>query len=327
MDPLNVTFEDTGSLVEWCGDVIAAYCIANKLKTTFGKAQDTLGAYEKTMRTLANNLGPKQKEFTVSNLLFLQVHIRNLVFQTSDIRHARNFLIVFDCLEKAMLNAWDGNNLSSFFVANRKTCLDWLSRLRVMTAHVAFHVGEFAFALRQSLKALERTNDSFDEDLLAIAAFSMKNLDSTGDNISGLYTWASETFNKKFRWMKGLIGMAKGRREEGLESIKNNLKTTSGLCHKLLCQEILYGHFSLNDFPSYDKWMNDYKKDSTSLNNVEHNFAKSLQALCTFPTANYDQLEVSAADGPKNIEEIFLCAQHQLLRSANTKGKKNKDSR
>ena len=43
--------------ITWVGDQIANYCVNNKLKTTFGKAQETLGAYEKTMRYLANSLG------------------------------------------------------------------------------------------------------------------------------------------------------------------------------------------------------------------------------------------------------------------------------
>ena len=49
----------------------------------------------------------------------------------------------------------------------------------------------------------------------AIASLAMRNLDSTGDAISGLYAWAAENLNKKFRWMKGLVAIAKGRREEG----------------------------------------------------------------------------------------------------------------
>ena len=85
-----------------------------------------------------------------------------------------------------------------------------------MTAHVAFHVGEFAFALRQCQKALEKaTVSEQQEDLLTIATLSLRSLDTTGDAISGLYAWAAENLNKKFRWMKGLIAMAKGRREEG----------------------------------------------------------------------------------------------------------------
>ena len=93
----------------WVGDQIANYCINNKLKTTLGKAQETLGAYEKTMRLFANTLGKQE-------------------LSPEKIRQARNYLIVFERLEKAMSNAWDGNNLAAFFVANKKTCLDWLSR-------------------------------------------------------------------------------------------------------------------------------------------------------------------------------------------------------
>ena len=50
-----------------------------------------------------------------------------------------------------------------------------------MSAHLAFHVGEFAFALRQCQKALEKaTASEQQEDLLTIATLSMRNLDTTG---------------------------------------------------------------------------------------------------------------------------------------------------
>ena len=101
--------------IEWVADVIANYCIANKLKTSFGKAQETLGAFERTMRHLATNF---EKQISSEDQKF------------EKIQQARNFLVVFDSLEKAMIQAWDGTNLSAFFVANRKTCLDWLARMR-----------------------------------------------------------------------------------------------------------------------------------------------------------------------------------------------------
>ena len=101
------------SEVEYLGSLMANHCISNKLKTPLGKAQETLGAFERALRTLATNfekqLAPWKKT-------------------PEKIRQARNFLVIFDGLEKAMYQAWDGNNLSAFFVANRKTCLDWLSR-------------------------------------------------------------------------------------------------------------------------------------------------------------------------------------------------------
>lgn len=239
----------------------------------------------------------------------------------SRIRQARNFLIVFDCLEKAMLQAWDGNNLSAFFLANRKTCLDWLSRMRLMTAHLAFYVGEFALALRQCQKALEKATDQ-QEDLLVLAALAMKNLDQSGENISGLYVWASENFNKKFRWMKGLISLAKGRREEGLASIKGHLNNTSGLCQQLLCGELLHGHFSLCEKDSYIQWMEEYYKDS-QISFSDDGYVKSLEALCTFATLNSTQ-DLMPTNRPKNIQEMILSVQHELLRSATSRGKMHK---
>ena len=85
LEGMNGSFQDRECEVEWSGELIANYCIANKLKTSFGKAQETLGAYERTMRTLANNFGKQTAPL-----------------QPEKIRQARNFLVIFDCLEKAM---------------------------------------------------------------------------------------------------------------------------------------------------------------------------------------------------------------------------------
>ena len=57
----------------------------SKTDFSLGKAQETLGAYERTMRTLANNFGKQTAPL-----------------QPEKIRQARNFLVIFDCLEKAM---------------------------------------------------------------------------------------------------------------------------------------------------------------------------------------------------------------------------------
>ncbi len=253
--------------------------------------------------------------------------------------------MVFDRLEKAMIHAWDGSNLSAFFIANRKTCLDWLSRIRIMAAHLAFHAGEFAFCLRQCFKALEKGSgiqQEQQEDILALAAFSMKSLDDTGQSISGLYAWAEENLGKKFRWMKGLVAMAKGRTEDGLALIKTHLGSSNGLCHQLLTKEILRGmtfeierpqfliifffckgHFSLCEFGSYSKWMEEYK-EQTQVSSSDGFYAKSLEALCTFGTLNTREevpgfdVSLSLPDGPRNIEQIILSIQDRQLRTKGT---------
>ena len=282
--------------VQWAGEQIAAFCIANKLKTSFGKAQETLGAYERTMRSLANTFGKQMAPLP----------------QPRKIRQARNFLLVFETLEKAMYQAFDGSNISPFFVANKKTCLDWLSRMRLMTAHVAFTLGEFAFALRQSRKALQKDQNSAGvelEDLLALAAISMKNLDFGPENINGLYTWAAETHNKKFRWMKALMAFAKGKHEEGIQLIKPYLDTTRGLCHSLLSREFILGHFALCDFENYSKSIENYKKSDSVLANEF--YAKSLESLCTFDQRPlFENTEKFEA---KTIEELVLLEQNRLI--------------
>ena len=298
--------------VQWSGEQIAAFCISNKLKTSFGKAQETLSAYERTMRSLANTFGKQMAPLP----------------PPEKIRQARNFLVVFETLEKAMYQAFDGSNISAFFVANKKTCLDWLSRMRLMTAHVAFALGEFAFALRQSRKALQKDQQhAVDEDLLAIAAISMKNLDDgTGaENINGLYTWATETHNKKFRWMKGLMALAKGKHEEGIQLIKSYLEKASfnspnGICYSLLCKEIVLAHFALCDFANYSKLIEDYKKDqldasgSGSQNCFSNEFyANSLEALCTFDHVSLNKIDDTYE--AKSIEDLVLIEQNRQLLS------------
>ena len=297
--------------VQWSGEQIAAFCISNKLKTSFGKAQETLSAYERTMRSLPNPFGKQMAPLP----------------PLGKIRQARNFLVVFETLEKAMYQAFDGSNISAFFVANKKTCLDWLSRMRLMTAHVAFALGEFAFALRQSRKALQKDQQhAVDEDLLAIAAISMKNLDNgTGaENINGLYTWAAETHNKKFRWMKGLMALAKGKHEEGIQLIKAYLERASagfnsakGICYNLLCKEIVLAHFALCDFANYSKLIEDYKEQSSQLDAgglhcfSNEFYANSLEALCTF-----DHVSLSKIDDTyeaKTIEDLVLIEQNRQL--------------
>ena len=64
-----------------------------------------------------------------------------------------------------MANAWDGSAyywanpsggkpIISFFTANKRTCLDWLSRLRVTVVQLAYYVGEYGFAARNAFIAL-----------------------------------------------------------------------------------------------------------------------------------------------------------------------------
>lgn len=303
LETLGISHETTVDEMHCIGRQLAFFCINNKLKTPLGKAQETLGAFETTMRSLANILGKTTSTSVVQ------------------IRHARNYLVVFEMLEKAMYNAWDGNNISAFFVANQKTCLDWLSRLHVMAAHVSFHLGEYAFALRQCHKALPKVNSEGQEDIVAIAAISMKNLPCGEENITGLYTWCRENMGRKFKWMKGLIDLSKKRNEDGVKQIKAYLQGTGGLCHQLLLTEMVSGHFSLCEYTSYATWLEDYKKQNESSDTMsELMHESSLQALSSFEQGSLNrdllgavQEETGQVKSHQGIWDLLTIAHRHLL--------------
>ena len=115
----------------------------------------------------------------------------------------------------------------------------------------------------------------------------------------------------------------------GLATLKLHLGGTRGLCHQLLCKEIVLGHFSLCDLASYTKWMEEYaaastgKKEQMQLSSFQ-GYQKSLEALCNFGSGFGSTIEETpkVLDPPKNIEDIILSLQHGLLRSATTHSSK-----
>ena len=238
----------TNEIVHWASQEVSNFCIINKLKTPLGKAQETLGAIEKVLRQLASSLN--------SNKALDQVQVRG----------ARQFLAFFEVFEKSMYNAWNGQNVTAFFAANKKTCLDWLSRIFVMVVHAAFFLGEHALVVRQCDNAFPRLAKagSLGDDLVAMAAISMKHLPRGHQSITGLYSWCKDKLGRKFRWMRGLIDLSNQCFEDGIEQLSKQLdfsKTNNSvsLCQRLLYREMYFAMASIHDHGSYAKWMDDYK--------------------------------------------------------------------
>ena len=197
-----------------------------------------------------------------------------------------------------------------------------------MAAHVAFHLGEYAFAKRQGQLALKKANEGpGEDDLVAIVAISMKNLENGPETISGLYSYGAENLNRKFKWMKGLICLAKKKYEEGITLIQNHLQGTNGLCKQLLIREILVAHFSLCDFNNYVKWQHDYKEsgNSTPQDTIQNHpgYENSLRLLCSFDQGSINKSFSNSNENEKieiqlkNTEDAIIYVQHQLLQNAN----------
>ena len=152
----------------WIGYQLAQFCVNSKLKTPLGKAQETLTTIEKVLRRLTTNAAAasvvkvsQSKEDghnSKNNEKCPSPSVLN-VFE------CRRLLIFFELLEKSMANAWDGSAyywagpsggkpITAFFTANRRTCHDWLSRLRVTVVQLAYYIGEYAFVARNAFIAL-----------------------------------------------------------------------------------------------------------------------------------------------------------------------------
>ena len=150
----------------WIGYQLAQFCVNNKLKTPLGKAQETLMTIEKFIRQLTANASAlsiaKPLKSPESSKNKANEEVTTLVLNISE---CRRLLAFFELLEKTMVNAWDGSAyhwagpsggkpITSFFTANKRTCHDWLSRLRVTVSQLAFYVGEYAFVSRNAFIAL-----------------------------------------------------------------------------------------------------------------------------------------------------------------------------
>ena len=153
----------------WIGYHLAQFCVNSKLKTPLGKAQETLTTIEKVVRQLTSNVTASTvtKATTPSdtNNKSPTGATKSSPSFVLNVSECRRLLTFYELLEKSMANAWDGSAyhwsgpyggkpITSFFMANQRTCHDWLSRLRVTVVQLAFYVGEYAFAVRNAYEAL-----------------------------------------------------------------------------------------------------------------------------------------------------------------------------
>ena len=188
-------------------------------------------------------------------------------------------------------------------------------------------MGEFAFAIRHgqlALKKLTNNEGQGQDDLMAIVAISMKNLDNGPETISGLYAYGAQQMNKKFRWMKGLICLAQKKYEEGSRLIQDHLNGTNGLCKELLIKEIFAVQFNLCDYKNYVTWHQQYKEGAPDDNDtaattagIHRGYEKSLQALCSFDQGSLNKTLVKdyIDCDIRSSEDAIMYVQYGLLQS------------
>ena len=294
----------------WIGYHVAQFCVNNKLKTPLGKPQDTLTTIEKVLRNIAQTLNNNET-------------------QKIDFKQCTNLLVFYEMLEKSMHNAWDGSAyhwnsvsapITSFFTANKKTCVDWLSRLRITIVQLSFHLGHYAFCLRNAFEALNQIVKRSTQDdsqlalLVVLAALSLTKLHGA-QGLSGLYSWCKERTGKKYRWISGLIGIVKSKLEDGLKNLEAHLPQIFEIDQSIagfFCREIFLTKGVICDQSGYETMVQTYKDQWPK--ESEPYTKKYLDALSSFANGDlpttYKDADFEFKCGG-SIEKIHHC--HQCL--------------
>ncbi|XP_059616266.1 serine/threonine-protein kinase Smg1 isoform X2 [Phlebotomus argentipes] len=207
---------DIRCLVSWIQWEAAQFCVANKLRTPFGKPQETFLRIEAIVKEDARILDLKESS-TVDGIETVMANQR----------HARILLGFMEALEKAIYSATEGTAFAlpgpekparSFFHLNSITCNEWFNRIRTAVDLVALHCMEPEMVIRYSettIRNLLETNrvaePLFEHTLMSLAWALLRNGES--DSLSGLYTWTKKITGKRLMWVKMAAEQAAGHRE------------------------------------------------------------------------------------------------------------------
>ncbi len=261
-----MTNEDLRSL--WIAIGVSQFCVNNKLKTPLGKPQDTLTTIERVIRNVLQSLQEVKGK----------IHLGE----------CHKLLEFHRTLEVTLSNAFDGSaitlsppskTIATFFSANKKTCLEWLSRLRVAVIELAYIIGDFAYVVQNAYDILPRLavaskthalqelkegkSSKGDNQVPLVVAYLASALARLGnsDGLLGLYGWCREKVGKKYRWVKCLADIVDGGAEKGIAQFQSILKgemSQSSLGEAALSvvgNELFLGHLGLCQHEEFEAFM------------------------------------------------------------------------
>lgn len=223
------------SLLYWSVWQCVSFCIANKLKTPYGKPQDLLTRINLALNSLSNSssikYAPNSDEIEPS---LIQVKL---------------LLLLMETLDKQIHNAIEGTGYRiapvskaacSFFRTNKGTCYDWLARSRFSVIKLAAKCGEHELAWRNGCELLRhlvnaKASSAEIESCLLLVVEALIELEDS-DSISGLLTWAKEILSMKCHWGRavlkeasGHLDSAKSRYQEQLNALQNQTSDASSI--------------------------------------------------------------------------------------------------
>ncbi|XP_055682842.1 serine/threonine-protein kinase Smg1 isoform X2 [Lutzomyia longipalpis] len=207
---------DIRCLVAWIQWEAAQFCVANKLRTPFGKPQETFLRIEAIVKEDARILDLKE----TTTVAGIETVLANQ-------RHARILLGFMEALEKAIYSATEGTAFAlpspekpsrTFFHVNSSTCNEWFNRIRTAVDLVALHCMEPEMVIRYSESTIRNLVEAqrvaeplFEHTLMSLAWALLRNGES--DSLSGLYTWIKKISGRRLVWVKMAAEQAAGHRE------------------------------------------------------------------------------------------------------------------
>uniref|UniRef100_A0A0P4WEM1 non-specific serine/threonine protein kinase n=1 Tax=Scylla olivacea TaxID=85551 RepID=A0A0P4WEM1_SCYOL len=230
-------------LWKWLAWEPAQHCIANKLRTTLGKPQDTFTNIEGVIKRRAkevrecgqdldkhHNVGSAEEDkpgSKSSNESGKSDSESNVKVHSLAVMLLVEFV---ESLEKAMFNASDGcavavsppnKSVRVFFRTNRQTCTEWLSRIRAAVIIVALNCGRPEVAVRHSYKLLQELKDNNNtqgSDFERAVCYCTRALVAEGsdEGVTGLYYWCRDHVGRRFGWLKPAIYSAGHKYEKSL---------------------------------------------------------------------------------------------------------------
>ena len=215
------------SLLYWAVWQCVSFCIANKLKTPYGKPQDLLTRISLALNSLSNGCSIKYSATSTA-------------FEPSLIQ-VKLLLLLMETLDKQIHNAIEGSGYriapvskaaSTFFRTNKGVRYDWLARSRFSVIKLAAKCGEHELAWRNGCELLNhltknKASSSEVESCLLLIIESLVEMEDS-DTIFGFLTWSKEKLGLKCLWGRAALKEAAGhhelakiRYEEQLETIEN----------------------------------------------------------------------------------------------------------
>lgn len=229
-------------LWKWLAWEPAQHCIANKLRTTLGKPQDTFTNIEGVIKRRAKEVRECGQDVDKHNVSSTDDDKTNTKTGNetgkcdteSNIKvHSLAVMLLVEfveSLEKAMFNASDGcavavsppnKSVRVFFRTNRQTCTEWLSRIRAAVIIVSLNCGRPEVAVRHSYKLLQELKDSNNTqgiDFERAVCYCAQALVAEGseEGVAGLYYWCRDHVGRRFGWLKPAIHSAGNKYEKSL---------------------------------------------------------------------------------------------------------------